>query len=47
MENLKKLTVRASMRLSTSVQFFRELPIGDLMDIIEEIVSADEESIEK
>ena len=37
---LKKLTVHISMRLCTSLQYLREMPIEDLLEVADEIIKA-------
>ena len=34
------------MRLSTSIEYLREMPIVDFLDIVEEIVNADKDQID-
>lgn len=42
-KNLKKTAIRVSMRLSSSVEYLLNLPIRQLMEIVEEIIEIDEE----
>lgn len=42
-ENLKKIAIRVSMRLSSSVEYLVKLPIREFMGIVEEIIKIDRE----
>ena len=42
-ENLKKTAVRASMRLSSSIEYLLNMPIDQFMNLVEDIIEADEE----
>lgn len=40
---LKRLTVKISMRMFTSIEYTRNMPIEDLMDLMETIAEIQEE----
>lgn len=40
-DNLKRLTVQVSMRLSTSIEYLRGMPARDFLDIVQDIVESD------
>ena len=42
--NLKKTAVRVSIRLSTSINDLLNMPIDQFMDLVEDIIEADEET---
>lgn len=43
-KNLKKTAIRAAMRVNSSVEYLVNMPIVDLIELVEEIVKSDEES---
>lgn len=40
---LEKITVRVSMRMFTSIEYLRKMPIPDLLNLVEEIREIDKE----
>ena len=42
-QNLRKTAVRISMRLNSSIEYLLNIPIIQLMELVEEILEADEE----
>ena len=46
-DNLKKTAVRVSMRLSSSVEYLLNLPIGQFMELVEDIMEADQEAMQR
>lgn len=43
-DNLRKTAVRVSMRLSSSIEYLLNMPIGQFMDLVEDIIETDEET---
>lgn len=44
MENLKKAAVRVAMRSIGSIEYLLNLPIDHFMELVEDIIAADEET---
>ncbi len=42
--NLKKTAVRVAMRLGDSTEYLLDMPIGQFMELVEDIIEADEEA---
>lgn len=43
-DNLKKMAVRVSMRLSSSIEYLLNMPIGQFMEMVEDIIEEDQEN---
>lgn len=43
-DNLKKMAVRISMRLIDSREYLLNMPIGQFMELVEDVIEADEEA---